>query len=253
MECVVTKKAKYASGLVVALMATAASPVIAQDRLVQQATDPATGAVIRIYKTQQGSRIDVVGKDVELRKELVGSTVITTAKTSGDSLTVRAEVDKLTVSGTRGSAFISAANQSGEAAVRSTVARSPAAQRAAELIGRLGLGPMSPIRPTLMATRAMFMDARGDSSGTRELVQFVRGSYVRTVRVSAQDRTPSECWAEYQKEVLQAFDDMGHCIDNVQWWNPFGNMGCSLIYDLRLVGAFTWYLNCVKLLGFITG
>jgi hypothetical protein len=166
---------------------------------------------------------------------------------------VRAEVDKLGVSGSRGSAFVSKVNQSGEAMVRAIVARSTAALRAAELIGRLGLGPASPLRPTLMATRAMFMDARGDSSGTKELAQFVRSSFVRTVRVSAQDRTPSECWAEYQKEVLQAFDDMGYCIENVEWWNPFGNMGCSLIYDLRLIGAFTWYLNCVKLLSFITG
>lgn len=104
-----------------------------------------------------------------------------------------------------------------------------------------------------MTTRTMFLDARGDSTGTKELVKLVRTSRVQTVRVSLQERTPSECWAEYQKEVLQAFDDMGYCIENVKWWNPFGNMGCSLVYDLRLVGAFTWYLNCVKLLSFITG
>ena len=253
MECVVTKKTKFAGGLVVALMAMTTSRGIAQDRLLQQATDPVTGAMVRVYKTPQGSRIDVVAKEVELRKELAGTTVVTTVKSGSDSLTVRSELDKLSVSSTRGSSFVSRTDQSREPAVRRLVALSAPAQRAAALIGRMELGPRSPIRPTLMATRAMFLDAAGDQTGTQELVRFARALHVRTVRVGLQERTPSECWREYEKEVTQAFDDMSYCIDHVEWWNPFGHMGCSLIYDLRLIGAFTWYLNCVKLLGFILG
>lgn len=234
-------------------MAWSASPLVAQDRLLQQATDPVTHAIVRVYKTQQGSRIDVVAKDVELRKELIGTTVVTTVKTGSDSLTVRSEPEKLTVSSRRASVFVSREDQSGESAIRRLVASSVPAQRAAALIGRMGLGPQSPLRPTLMATRAMFLDAAGDGTGTQELVRSMRASHVRLVRVGGQDRTPTECWREYEKEAIQAFDDMSYCIDNVKWWNPFGNMGCSLIYDLRLIGAFTWYLNCVKLLGFILG
>jgi hypothetical protein len=234
-------------------MATAASPVRAQGRLVDQATDRVTGAVIRVYKTPQGSRVDVVGKDVELRKELMGTTVVTTVKTAGDWLTIRAETNKLTVSGRRSSAFVSRTDQTGASAVSQIVAASEAARRAAVLIGRLGLGEQSPLRPVLMTTRAMFMAAGGDETGTRELVRWIREERVRTVRVGWQERTPTECWREYQKECAAAFDDMGYCLDHVKWWNPFGGLGCEVTYDLRLLGAFTWYLNCVKLLPLIGG
>jgi len=73
------------------------------------------------------------------------------------------------------------------------------------------------------------------------------------VKVGFQDRTPTQCWEAYMAEMDAAWADFETCMNSRRWYHVFGGYGCSVPYELRIVGAFTWYLDCVSLLGFITG
>jgi hypothetical protein len=253
METRVTITIRYSLALAGGLALLAAPIALAQERPVQAAKDPVTKADIRVYKTVGGMRLEIDGADVRIRKELDGKTVRTSFETTDDALTIAQSPDQLLVVARGGRATVTNGRTSDADRARRLVGESPAALAAADLIGRIGLGPDSPLRPVLLTTRAMILDARGDPRGTGELVAWMKRPKQPRVIKTAQERTPTECWEAYEKEVFEAWEQQANCLENVQWWNPLGNTGCAIMFDLRVIGAMAWYLNCVKLLGFITG
>ena len=138
---------------------------------------------------------------------------------------------------------------------RKLVAESPLAARAAALIGSMEFGPTSPIAPLLLSTRAFLMGFSDDASGLRQVNDWMRQARLRTriVRASFGELTATECWNEYTKEAIAAWIEFEDCMNNVKWWDPFGTTKCTLIYDLRALAAFAWWLDCSKLANLISG
>lgn len=220
----------------------------AQDVMIQQGKDPVTGATVRVYRTNSGARLDVQADGVSIRKQLAGDKVITAFSTRGESLVIEADRRSVSVVGTRGR--VSAVGDDGEAFERAKrlVSQSPLAAKAAALIGKMGFGDLSPIQPLLLTTRAFLLAASDDDSGTRELSEWVRRARMRVqvIRTGGGQRTPTDCWKAYGDEVLAAFDDFAECYKNIKWWDPFGEARCTTIYEVRIIGAFTWYTGCVS-------
>jgi hypothetical protein len=235
-----------------AIVLAAAETAAAQSQLVQEAADPATGAVVRLFRSAGGPALEIDTPDLRLRKRLDGRTVITTISAGDASLAIKTDDQSLTVTDADGNLRVTRDDAAGLDEARRRIGRSPLARRAAALIGNIGFGPSSPVVPVLLTTRAFLLAATGDDRGADELRSWIRQarSRVQVVRVS-QDRTADECWKEYTKEALAAWDEFSDCMLNIKWWNPFGESGCLLVYDTRALGAFSWYLDCVGLLDII--
>ena len=43
--------------------------------------------------------------------------------------------------------------------------------------------------------------------------------------------------------------EYAECVKNLKWWDPIGEPRCAVIYEVRIIGAFAWYMDCVKLFG----
>ena len=48
-------------------------------------------------------------------------------------------------------------------------------------------------------------------------------------------------------EVVAAFKEYEDCLAGLSWYEVFDWMSCAVIYDIRAIGAFAWYLKCVGL------
>jgi hypothetical protein len=243
--------AVLAAGAIVVMVGQAT----AQDRLVQEGRDRVTGAAVRVYRTTGGARIDVEAPAIRLRKQLINNKVVTSLSGSGESLVIEFDGRTFSASGTRGRASAMRGDEATLRRVRKLVAESPLTGRAAALIGRMAFGANSALEPVLLTTRAFLLGLSDDLSGLRDVSEWMRQARSRTqvIRASVGQKTPSECWAEYSKEAIAAWTEYEECMKNVKWWDPFGEAACTLVYDLRALGAFTWWLDCVKLLGIITG
>ena len=68
-----------------------------------------------------------------------------------------------------------------------------------------------------------------------------------TVSQVGQTMGPGDCWDQYAKEAIAAATELEDCERNVQWWDYFGYHRCNLIYEMRAIGAFSWWLKCVSL------
>jgi hypothetical protein len=221
----------------------------AQDLMIQQGRDPATGATVRVYRTTSGARLDVETKGVSIRKQLAGDKVVTTLSSRGESLVIEADRRSVSVAGARGR--VSAVGDDREAFQRAKrlVSESPLAAKAAALIGKMGFGDQSPIQPLLLTTRAFLLAASDDESGARELSEWMRRARARVhvIRTGGGQKTPTDCWKGYGDEVLAAYDEFAQCLHDAKWWDPFAEARCTTIYEVRIIGAFTWYTGCVSL------
>ena len=39
------------------------------------------------------------------------------------------------------------------------------------------------------------------------------------------------------------------CMNQLYWYEIFDMIGCAFIYDLRAIGAFSWWVTCVGFRG----
>ncbi|HEX5070626.1 MAG TPA: hypothetical protein VFV78_10485 [Vicinamibacterales bacterium] len=247
------KKMVLAIGLLAGVMSTLPSPAAAQNRLIQEAKDSATGATLRVYSTTTGPRLEMQTPTLLLQKQLLKDHVVTTIKGRGESLTI--DLAPSSVSVVSNQARVVAPHTDGTRLerARQLIANSSLAARAAELIGRIGFGTRSPIQPLLLTTRAFLLSARHDDSGTREVGEYMQKlkAQGKVVPVALGQRTPSDCWQAYGDELVNAYTDYVECVNNLKWYDPFGETGCAVVYEVRIVGAFTWYAGCVSLGGII--
>lgn len=222
---------------------------------MHQKTDPVTKAVVRVFKAPSGGAVEVQTSTLRLRKQMSASKVVTTVKDGREELVITFDQHSLTVSSPQGRVSASKGRQDAMARAKALIAQSPLAARAAALIGRLGFGADSPVMPMLLTTRAFLLAAVDDGTGQEELRAWVRHakSRVQVVKASLDQKTPTECWEAYAKEAIAAWIEYEQCMAEVAWWNIFGASACAAIYDLRAIGAFSWWLNCVSLLGIIGG
>jgi hypothetical protein len=233
----------------VAILAVAGRAA-AQERLVQQAIDQATGAVVRLYETADGPRIDVAAAGLTIRKAVTGESVTTAIHRGKESLVIESGPSGLTVSGSAGRFTAPYGEQAAGARTKAMVAASPLAADAARLIGRMRLAGLPTVQPVLLTTRAFLLSAADDQSGVQALKAWMRDLRLRgrIVKAGGVQKTPTDCWNAYGDEILAAYDQFVDCVNNLAWWQwDTGVQKCSYVYDLRVLGASSWYAACVSL------
>ena len=237
--------------LVFAVIATAAmtGQAWAQARPVQEATDKGTGAIVRIFRTDRGPRVDLVAPNIQVRKEMLDGRVRTTLSDSRESLVIESGPGSLIVMTSAGQVKAVGDDAAAYDRAQQLVARSPLTTKAAALIGKLTFGDTSPVQPLLLSTRAFLLSAKGDNSGAKELMSWTRR--VRTnpgiSKVSLMQKTPTQCWDAYGDELVNAYTDFAYCYTHLKWYDLFGDKGCAVVYEVRILAAFAWYLNCVAI------
>jgi len=225
----------------------------AGQRLLQRNVDPATGAEVRLYQGQRAGKdvsVEIEDGSVLIRKEIADGTSLTTVVSGEERISVALGRGGLVV--TSGAGRISADREHPEQleAARGVVSRSAAVGRATTLLGKLASGPDSPLRHAVRVTRAMLLSAAGHKAGAQELSSWARAARekLQVMRVSLEEG-PGECWLLYALEAIAAYMEYEDCMANEQWWDIFGMIACAFIYDLRALGAFSWWITCVGFRG----
>jgi hypothetical protein len=215
-------------------------------RLVQRATDPVTGAEVRVFKGPgRELRLEVEKDRLLVRKRVGGSTVDVTVVNRGEVVGIALEPGAVTFSGSRGQVRVTREDPSRLEATRATLAESEALHAARALLGRIRVREDSPLRQALLSTRALIEGVAGKRDASRELAAWHRALGEGRVRRVNVQNGPDDCWNEYAKEAIQAYKEYEQCMADEQWWDVIGMTGCALVYDVRALGAFTWYLTCV--------
>jgi len=240
-------------GIVAVGSGVLATPAAAQDRLIQEARDNVSGATLRVYSTLTGPRLELQTPALLLRKQVMKDRVVTTITGRTDSLLIELAPSSVSVAANRVKVVASHTDAVGLERARQLIAESSLAARAADLIAHIGFGAHSAIQPLLLTTRAFLLAARHDDSGAREVSEYMKTLKARqpVVPVAFGQRTPSDCWKAYSDEILNAYTDYVDCVNHLHWYDPFGETGCAVVYEVRIVGAFTWYAGCVSLGGII--
>jgi hypothetical protein len=222
---------------VTSLVATSAAASDRDDRRpVHRTTDPATGAEIRVSQTgPRAIHLEVSNDSVEIQRDLEPVKSVTTIKTAAGTVRLTVGRGGLTMTGSGGRAD------------------SEAVQRALELLTRISLPSASPSGQAVMATHAMLLSAVGDRAGARAVFDRARAALtdaaesVQTDADDEEDLNPTECWNTYAREAIAAATEFEQCLDECPWWHPTCGLGCELVYDMRAIGAFAWWLRCVGL------
>jgi hypothetical protein len=238
---------------VVCVVAGGAGQVEAQvTSRVHRATDPVTGAEVRVSQAAAGSIfMEIAAPGVTVTKHAANGVV---------STVVRAAKDELRIDASRSSVVVSSGGRRVEATgarlerlkdVRAFIAQSPAARQAAVLLGRISLGHFSPLTLAILSTRNMLLGTSEVTAARQELGDAIGNAFskVRAVTIAMQDRqgssdSPTDCWNKYVREAISAWTEYEDCLESSGFW---GDFACDILYDMRAIGAFTWWMKCVAI------
>ncbi len=226
----------------------AAAPAPAS--VVQTIKDPGTGLEIRLEQPRPGDVAFEIGdRSITIRRELSAGRLVTTVSTRGERISFALDRNGLLVSSPHGRAQLMASNPEVGQTVMRWMALSPAMHQATALLARVRLGAGSAVGHTLMLTRAFLLSATGDRDAAAAQLREARAA-LETVRVvQARFDGPGDCWDAYVREAIAAIDEYQSCMRNVSWYDLFGQASCGAVYDMRAIGAFSWWMNCVGLRG----
>jgi hypothetical protein len=94
----------------------------------------------------------------------------------------------------------------------------------------------------------MLLSETGNPHALPELTRWAQGAQqaLALTQVSLQTG-PGDCWREYSIEAIAAYKELEDCLRDVSWYELGKEFSCGTLYDLRAIGAFSWYLHCVAL------
>lgn len=213
---------------------------------VHRATDPVTGAEVRVSQTPAGSLVmEIAAPGVTVTKHASNGTVSTVVRVAKDELRIDAGRSAVVVSSGGRRVEATAARLDRLKDVRALIAQSPAAAQAVRLLGRISFGQYSPLTLAILSTRNMLLGGAEAMAGRQELGDLVENAVnqIRPVRVAVQD-SPTDCWNKYVKEALLAWKEYEDCLESSGFW---GDFACDILYDMRAVGAMTWWMKCVAI------
>jgi hypothetical protein len=232
------------------------SPASAQDapawQLVHRAKDTAAGAELRVFKA--GARelqIEVEDPTVLVRKSVRPSGIEVHLSAGSERIGLAMAPGSLSVSGPAGTTNVTNARPDEAAKAKAMLAQSAAVGRATALLKRVSVKKDSPVYQVLLSTRALLESATGQRAAALELAEWSHSLKERSMvrRISMQNQGgPGDCWNLYALEAIAAYIEYEGCMANTAWWDIFGMTACALIYDLRAIGAFVWWLSCVNIL-----
>lgn len=251
------KVRQFTLGIALAFSLAAARPVAAQERLVHHGTDQNTGAVVRVFKTAAGGRIELQTPELRLTKEVTGSKVVTRMRQGKDELVLSLDEKNLVVATPAGRVSAARNDRKALERLRQLISGSAVGHEAAVLIGKLGFGAATPVHPMLVTTRVFLLTASGERVTRANLSGWARETQPKTgqgetLKVVWQekdrsDMSPTDCWNAYAKEAIAAWIEYEDCMADVSWWEFLDAAACAAVYDMRAIGAFSWWLKCVSL------
>ena len=176
-----------------------------------------------------------------------------------DELVVSFDRGRLTVNSPAGRLSATPAQVTQMAAARRLIDAFPGSRKALSLINKLGFGPEVPVLPLLVTTRsflqAVTMSAvlpAGNASFQRRVdaatgVRVTKATFGQDTGKKTTDRTPTECWDAYTKEAIAAYIEYEQCVKDLAWYELLDLTACAAIYDVRALGAFSWWMRCVSI------
>ncbi len=226
----------------------------AQTSRVHRASDPVTGAEVRVSQTPAGSLfMEIAAPGVTVTKHAVNGIVSTVVRVAKDELKIEASRSSVVVTSGARRVEASGARLDRLKDARALIVQSPAAAQAARLLGRISLGQYSPLTLAILSTRNMLLGAPDVTASRQELDDLL--AHIRnpigTVRVAVQEKppqdngnSPTDCWNKYVREALLAWKEYEDCLESSGFW---GDFACDIIYDMRAIGAMTWWMKCVAI------
>jgi hypothetical protein len=233
------------------LCVMAPAPTAAQEALRHRVSDPVSGAEVRVYRTEPGTtRFDVSDDRVTVAKTVSAGRSQTTIRTGAEEISIVMAPGVLRVEGTRGTDVLGVGDRAGSERVSRRLAGSSAVREALGLLARVSSRSASPIAHAVLSTRVVLSRLSGNVEAGAAMARSVhRVVPERLMRVSLAADGPGECWDEYVEEAIDTYIEYENCVDDTDWWNLAGLAGCLTIYEMRAIGAFSWWMSCVALRG----
>jgi len=245
----------------VGLLTAVPWPAVAGEKpasLVYRRMDDVTGATISLFR-QGADRavVEVASPRLTIRKEFLPGRTRTRLVTDAEDLTITLERSGVSVTDARLGLTLRGIDQTGLERARSRLRASAAAEAAVALLGSLEPRAASPISQTLLVTQALLESALGKPLPGRALTRWMQRPLapVKALPVVWQDPLqleqdgPTECWEQYVSEAVAAWMEYEECVDAEEWWDAPGLLSCLAIYDMRAIGAFSWWVSCVGFRG----
>jgi hypothetical protein len=216
--------------------------------LMQQVRDPGTGLEVRVFQgPAPGDVVVEVGNQmVGVQQKYVAGRSVTVVTTPTEQIALTVGLEGFEVAGGADRVVASPHDTQQLARLSRIVRQSDAVQRAIGLLGRIRLGARSPIGHVLVLTRAVLQSASGDGSAGLALARWAQqASAGSQVRPAAFEGGPGDCWDEYAREAIEAWSEYEDCVTS----RVLSLDECAVIYDLRAIGAFSWWVTCVGIRG----
>ncbi|MEZ5318628.1 MAG: hypothetical protein R2752_14610 [Vicinamibacterales bacterium] len=236
--------------LMVAVCVAPWSSAAAQDgaspAVLREAIEPVSGARIRLFDAPKGEvAFDVSAGGVTVAKR-VGAAAATTTVTAGhDAIAIRLTASRLVIEDRAGRVTFEGGDRVAAEAIRARLAASPLVRRALDLLGEVRFREISPMAQLLVATRQFL----AETSGIRETTPVSRNplAAASAVVVSRVVDGPGDCWNEYSKEAIAAYIEYEQCMAETKWYQLAPRAACEFVYEMRAIGAFSWWVACTGL------
>jgi hypothetical protein len=217
-----------------------------QERVVLRSQDEATGAEIRVLAGPAGSGFSIQAPDVLIERRVSNGRVFTTLEAGGREMTFEYRGGTLSLS-ENGRLVAEMGGGADPRPMREAARRTTILPAAVSLLGRVQVINSSSLRFAVATTQAMLQALLGQPAPAAELKLAADGlrHSVRLTRAAWQS-SPSDCWDKYVKEAIAAVLEYEDCVKNLKWYDIAGDLACALIYDMRALGAFSWWINCIS-------
>jgi hypothetical protein len=209
--------------------------------------DPSTGARISIFMAPLGEgEFEVANQLVSIRKRVTRQESLTTIRSAGEEISIALTPTRLVARSAGQELVITTAAREESEALRAWLAESAAVRRAIGLLGAVHVPVNSPLTVTLAMTRLQLQAMSGEVAPGRDARELAKRILQQaSMQRVGDDEGPTECWVQYAKEAITAWIEYEQCVDGTKWYDVLGLAGCLAVYDIRAIGAFSWWMTCV--------
>jgi hypothetical protein len=213
--------------------------------------DAAAGATVRAFVSAEGTvTVEVAAETLTIRKEITRQRAVTRFTTPVEDVRLAVSTSGIEVVDRHRRVSAGPTDTDAVQRVFERLRMSPAVHRALIVLDTLTPAANSPVTHSLLVTQTTLEHALGVREAGRDLAAWMRGlrSRVRITPVGLQSGPgPGDCWDAYTQEAIEAWIEYEECIEDADWWSQLELYGCGIIYELRAVGAFSWWVSCVGL------
>jgi hypothetical protein len=216
-------------------------------RLVQRLKDPASGGEVRVYTGAAGVTVEVADAHVRVVKTLRETGSETTVDSGNEQVRLKLDRSGFVVTTADEVTWQPGRDRAAAEQTRDRLLRSPAMKRAFSLLDRVTVPATTPVAPLVWGVKVVVHAAMGDGRAFTRVPRLARSQPGRTalLPVGLQDHGPGWCWDEYTKEAIKAQLEVEDCLRGLKWYDFFGDDACWLIFEMRALGAFAWWVKCV--------